>query len=1714
MTSQNNENNKENNIYTQEKFELYISILKPIFENVNYYISKKNPNYKDVYDKTKIYLEKLAKDYELNADKYFPILAKAISVENYKLGKYLFPNLKLLIKNNFLLGLTPINYLELDIESLNNGSNDKKKKMIDLIVDSLSTADSIFEDDDIWFMLIECFVEIINNKNMINNLIGETFQKVYCFLFRMNLKFDGKKEQIEIIKNNLNILIKNSFQELNLFINFSIIETFDDETNQDSINTITDNDESYNNNRNSLMEIYKHLSLNNYIKNYELNLINPLDLLICRIVKTIVDNICYRASNGELTKSIIPVVPKTDSDFYKSVFRKIKFPQIINENNYICGFFGWCNICRKTANYYCLSHRLPVCSFNCKNHLLSEEKQLNNLKDNFMYDCPLMLKYFSQILSNKIYVSNKTDEVKKQKIFALEILSFIFHNYSKYIFNQKRFIKVIKENLMEGLFKTCLSNQFEIYSLSVKLFFIIFKHFKEYLKPQINYFIENVFLKILNNNSAFLLKKVILQNLYEVNYIFFIELYANYDCELNEKFTIKNLISSISNKVQERYSSNPLNYSSQEYDELINICVKIMYSMLKSIYEVCDKKYPLLKNSLNNEINISKLSSFNTEINVISPNPFHYTQVPTEVNIEIESNLKKKYELQTAASKFNIKPKNGLDYLKSVGYINDSNIDSEAKDIMFFFRNTPSLKKKNIGEFLGENTDLSIKTLKYFSESFDFKNMDIIQALKMFLSTFQLPAEGQMIDRIIEHFASKYYKDNSYLFSNADSAFYLTYSIMMLQTEIYNPNVKDKMTLERFKELLQDYNKDGKMKDEFLNDIYRQVLEEPLSVPEIEEDKERLDKDKNEFEKAREKQRLISGFNYSSKIKQNKEKIYLKINDNNIYEYISQFMSSITSPLFSMLKVIIEKSDDPSIYTPAIESLSFCIKILGLLNLEVQKQNIISNLCTMTNLLQVQIPKEKNIICIKELLFLANSDYRYCKGSWNFILEIINKLYYYLTLVSMPKDERELFYKNKKQNAIKTNIKKNIIQMEETISAEKETMKLLSKEIGINHFEKIMTKTLNFDSSTLIEFVNSICDIAKYEFKNNGLGKIFFLQKIVEIAELNLFSRPRFNWNNTWKILSEFFVEIGCSKDNDNSINAIDSLRQLAMKFLQKKEGENYHFQKEFLMPFFDTWKKCENIDTQEYIIVCIINLLRTETQNIKSGWEVVLSIFKEVAYINFEKNIQKQIIDVLSYISKNNYNEIKEILKDFTSCLILFIYQFPDEILDIIKILVKQIEEENYYYIILNLYKPFIIDNNEKIREKGLNNLIECINTKLKNPNSNIFLVGKKEQFWEFILINLIIPIAEELILKITIISNSTYKNHINEIPANNMNNNDINNKIKYNTEEKNNEIEKLSMTLQNLLILAGNLFNDYFFYNYKFLGKYFEELENIVFYCEEKVQKAGLDCIKFLNESEKMKNMSFLRPFIFFLTKLVDRSLEKDLLNLDIQILKYNPNQYKEILDINISNCYIHLNILTLLDKIIEKYIDILGEEDLNKILDCFENSFDIAIKFNNQIDLRLIITDNLKVVNILALFKQLSISIKNYYFILEHLFNDNNSFQSKQIYYDRIIETSIKILNDYAKNNSEFYEMMNNTEEINRDNNEVKEKEKIIKSYNFPICNNIFPIIHKILFFKFDKYKKPFTKSLLDLIICEDENIRGNVKDILAEIYNQSTLINEVE
>lgn len=63
---------------------------------------------------------------------------------------------------------------------------------------------------------------------------------------------------------------------------------------------------------------------------------------------------------------------------------------------------------------------------------------------------------------------------------------------------------------------------------------------------------------------------------------------------------------------------------------------------------------------------------------------------------------------------------------------------------------TPGLSKFAIGQFIGNNDPFSVAVLKEFSNKIDFRNMEIDEALRLFLQQFRLPGESQQIDRILE----------------------------------------------------------------------------------------------------------------------------------------------------------------------------------------------------------------------------------------------------------------------------------------------------------------------------------------------------------------------------------------------------------------------------------------------------------------------------------------------------------------------------------------------------------------------------------------------------------------------------------------------------------------------------------------------------------------------------------------------------------------------------------------------------------------------------------------------------------------------------------------------------------------------------------------------------------------------------------------------------
>ena len=80
--------------------------------------------------------------------------------------------------------------------------------------------------------------------------------------------------------------------------------------------------------------------------------------------------------------------------------------------------------------------------------------------------------------------------------------------------------------------------------------------------------------------------------------------------------------------------------------------------------------------------------------------------------------------------------------------------------------------------------------LHSYVDLLDFTGMEIDEAIRKFLAGFRLPGEAQKIDRMMEKFAERYCELNQGIFSSADTAFVLSYSIIMLQTDLHNPNIK------------------------------------------------------------------------------------------------------------------------------------------------------------------------------------------------------------------------------------------------------------------------------------------------------------------------------------------------------------------------------------------------------------------------------------------------------------------------------------------------------------------------------------------------------------------------------------------------------------------------------------------------------------------------------------------------------------------------------------------------------------------------------------------------------------------------------------------------------------------------------------------------------------------------------------------------------------
>ncbi|KAL8587836.1 Cytohesin-1 [Nucella lapillus] len=184
-------------------------------------------------------------------------------------------------------------------------------------------------------------------------------------------------------------------------------------------------------------------------------------------------------------------------------------------------------------------------------------------------------------------------------------------------------------------------------------------------------------------------------------------------------------------------------------------------------------------------------------------------------------------EISIGRKKFNMDPKKGIQYLITNGLVTNT-----PEDVARFLFQGEGLNKTAIGDYLGEKNDFNMAVLKAFVNLHEFSDMILVQALRQFLWSFRLPGEAQKIDRMMECFAARYCELNPDVFTNSDTCYVLSFAIIMLNTSLHNPSVKDKPTVERFIQMNRDINDGGNLPESLLTSLYDNIKKEPFKIPE------------------------------------------------------------------------------------------------------------------------------------------------------------------------------------------------------------------------------------------------------------------------------------------------------------------------------------------------------------------------------------------------------------------------------------------------------------------------------------------------------------------------------------------------------------------------------------------------------------------------------------------------------------------------------------------------------------------------------------------------------------------------------------------------------------------------------------------------------------------------------------------------------------------
>jgi len=365
-------------------------------------------------------------------------------------------------------------------------------------------------------------------------------------------------------------------------------------------------------------------------------------------------------------------------------------------------------------------------------------------------------------------------------------------------------------------------------------------------------------------------------------------------------------------------------------------------------------------------------------------------------------------------------------------------------------------------------------------------------------------------------------------------------------------------------------------------------------------------------------------------------------------------------------------AEDLDLVKLCLSTMCDAIHLAATLGIETARATLVNSLAKFTTLDSVREMKPRHVECIKALLKVAIDDGNYLGESWEPVLQCVSRLNR-LHDAAQGSAQDDIFFSNGSKPSQQSQNQNNLSMMTLRTSSgasfsdgiakmfgaspmappvlTQEAARALEESNAISLLEAvdslsdkidhIFENSTKLDSTGIVHFVTQLSAVAHLELHSGGTKslrgwsqaqedvadvaasspRVFSLQKLVEVAAFNMDIRPRLIWSNVWGVLSKLFTSAGLHSNPKVAMYAIDSLRQLSVKFLTKDELRDFNFQRLFLRPFESIMRESKNADICELIVMTVDSIVQARLTQLRSGWKTMFAVLSLSTHGGMKRN-------------------------------------------------------------------------------------------------------------------------------------------------------------------------------------------------------------------------------------------------------------------------------------------------------------------------------------------------------------------------------------------------------------------------------------------------------------------------------------------------------------